>query len=140
MGRVDMHGVNVRISNGRKITMFKESYLYNKMQTLSKKERALLDFILQNMARDMNTIILDGVTKELLIERVGITEGTLSYMTSVLKAKGFIDKALLPYEYIVHPTLAICGNEEEVYRIYGVIESQLKGVIKWVMLNIQKNN
>lgn len=130
MGRVDMHGVNVRISNGRKITMFKESYLYNKMQTLSKKERALLDFILQNMARDMNTIILDGVTKELLIERVGITEGTLSYMTSVLKAKGFIDKALLPYEYIVHPTLAICGNEEEVYRIYGVIESQLKGVIK----------
>ena len=130
MGRVDMHGVNVRISNGRKITMFKESYLYNKMQTLSKKERALLDFILQNMARDMNTIILDGVTKELLIERVGITEGTLSYMTSVLKAKGFIDKALLPYEYIVHPTLAICGNEEEVYRIYGVIENQLKGIIK----------
>lgn len=125
-----MYGVNVRTSNGRKITMFKESYLYNKMQTLSKKERALLDFILQNMARDMNTIVFNGETKDMVIEKIGITEGSLTTMTSILKAKGFIDKALLPYEYIVHPTLAICGNEEEVYRIYGVIESQLKGVIK----------
>ena len=125
-----MYGVNVRVSNGRSIRMFKEGYLYNKMQTLSKKERALLDFILQNMARDMNTIVLDGDTKDMVVERVGITEGSLTTMVSILKAKGFIDKALLPYEYIVHPTLAVCGNEEEVYRVYGMIEGQLKGVIK----------
>ncbi len=124
-----MYGVNVRVSNGRSIRMFKEGYLYNQMQTLSKKERALLDFILQNMARDMNTIILDGDTKDIAVERVGITEGSLTTMVSILKAKGFIDKALLPYEYIVHPTLAVCGNEEEVYRVYGMIEGQLKGRI-----------
>lgn len=126
MGRNDMYGTKRYDRDRRSITMFKDTELYTHMQILSRGERALLDFILKEMDDGLNTIILNGDVMQRVIDSTGLTKGTIDVFTSKLKKEGFISKALLAYEYVVDPRLAIAGNEVEVYRNVAKIEEQLK--------------
>lgn len=127
MGRKDIFGVESRdFGRGKRLVMFRDSALYNHMKILSKGERAVLDFILQEMEEDLNTVIVSGDARDRCIESTGLSSGTISNILVTLKAEGFIDKTKLPYEYVVHPTLAVSGDERAVYKSFERFEKELK--------------
>lgn len=126
MGKDDIYGTKRYSNERRSITMFKDTTLYAHMKVLSKGERTLLDFILKDMSDGLNTVTLNGDGMQRAIAETGLTKGTIEVFTSKLKKEGFINKALLAYEYVVDPRLAIAGSEYEVYKNVARIEEQLK--------------
>jgi hypothetical protein len=125
MARDDMEGVKTRLYERRSILMIKGP-LYDKMSSLSKGKRTLLDFILKNMTPTLNTISLGGDTRAKCLEETKLTTGTISVFTSELVDLGFIEKTGVPYEYLVDPRLAIAGDEEATYYSYTKLENQAK--------------
>lgn len=126
MGREDVFGVKSRKHKGDIVILKKDSELYGKMKDLTRSERAVLDFLIREMAKHMNTVTIGGETRELLISEVGISTGTISNVLSKLKDEGFIDKTVLPNEYLVSPSLAVNGSESAVYRYMARLEEELK--------------
>lgn len=126
MGKMDIHGTLARDMNTGNITVNKNSRLYRKLKMLTKGQRSLLDFILANMGEGTNSLVVNQDTLDKLLDSTRLAKDTIPSMLSLLKKNGFIDKAVLPYEYIVHPTLAWCGNEFDVYRYMNQVEEQLK--------------
>jgi len=125
MAKSDIYGTKTRHTEG--VVMFKkDGALYGKMKELTKTERALLDVLVKEMATDMNTVIVGGEVRKKVLEEVGVTEGSLRVLLSRLKKEGFIDKTLLPNEYLVDPRLAVAGSEAAVYRYMERLEKELE--------------
>lgn len=125
MGRSDIFGTKSRYTEG--VVMFKkDGVLYNKMQKLTKAERAVLDYLVRFMENDLNLIIVANSTRAELLEHTGISSQTLSNVLSKLKKEGFIDKTALANEYLVDPRLAVAGSEAAVYKNMERLEKELK--------------
>lgn len=126
MSRSDMFGTKTREYVNRSVIVFKTGELFNTLKQLSRSERDVLDFILKYMVEDMNTITMSKDTRARCLEELGFANSTISNALSALKKFGFIDKTLIPNEYVVHPTYAIAGNEAIVYKVYSRLELEAK--------------
>lgn len=125
MAKNDIFGTKPRDKKG--IVVYKKnSKLYGDMKLLSRKERGVLDYIVANMAEDLNTIIIAGLERDTLLADVDIDTRTLSNMISKLKSLGFIDKTILAHEYVVNPMLAYSGNYNRVMNNYNRYENELR--------------
>lgn len=125
MGREDLEGVKHRKKEGV-VVLLKNGTLYSKMQELTKTERAVLDILIRDMAEDLNTITIAGDTRNGILNQVSVTNNSLSTIISNLKSKGFIEKTLLPNEYIVSPMLAYAGKRSNVMANYTLFENELR--------------
>lgn len=125
MGKNDLFGTKSRRKEGV-VMLKKDGKLYAHMKDMTKTERALLDYLVKEMADDLNTVVVGGPVRVALLEELGITEGSLRVLLSKLKKEGFIDKTALPNEYLVDPRLAVAGNEAAVYRNMEKLEEELK--------------
>jgi hypothetical protein len=118
MAREDIFGVKSKLSVKARVVLNTDSYLYRNMSNLSTSQRIVLDFILKEIMEDTNAILLGGETRDRLRKSTGLSDGTLSNCISKLKAFGYIDKTLLPYEYILHPSLGFKGSIGNVLYYY----------------------
>lgn len=126
MGRSDLFGTKSRQYTGGTVMIKKDSELYEKMQDLTKGERSVLDFLIKYIERDLNTITLGGDMKDLLLSTTGMTAGSIKVTLSKLGKMGFLDRTIVPNEYLVSPSLVVCGNEDAVNRNVLRIENELR--------------
>lgn len=126
MAKDDLFGTKTRKNKGGFVLIKKDSDLYSKMKDLTKAERSVLDFLIKEMAEDLNTVIIGRETRELLLKEASISRGTVSNVLSKLKEAGFIGKTVLPNEYVVSPLLAVSGSEFAIYRNLKRYERELK--------------
>lgn len=126
MGRHDMFGTRTRVYTGGTVMIKKDSELYGKMQSLTKGERSVLDFMIKYIEKDLNTVTLGGEMRNMLLDVTGLTDGTVKVILSKLGKEGYIDRTVLPNEYLVNPSLVVCGWEEAVNRNVKRIENELR--------------
>lgn len=75
---------------------------------------------------DDNLVQIGGRTLQFVLETTGYEENTVRKQLVKLNKSGILEKTNLRGEYILNPAFAVAGDEDEAWKMYGIVEMVLR--------------